>query len=59
MKKKGRNRVYVNMLLAQLLYDNNTSARWDDIHLPTQWHLNATRVSVSCEGSVRRNKVSC
>jgi hypothetical protein len=33
-KKKECSRVYVKVELAWLLYNNNASAGWDDVHLP-------------------------
>jgi hypothetical protein len=45
-KKKGSNCIYVNVRLAQLPYKKNESSRWDDVHLPDGWHLNARRVMV-------------
>jgi hypothetical protein len=44
--KKERNRPYMNVEIAQALYDQNSSVDLRDVHLPGGWHLNARRVLV-------------
>jgi hypothetical protein len=44
--KKERNWPYMNVEIAQALYDQNVSVGLRDVHLPGGWHLNARRVPV-------------
>jgi hypothetical protein len=58
--KKERNRPYMNVEIAQALYDQNMSVGLRDIHLPGGWHLNARRVSVPPvprRGQARRDEI--
>jgi hypothetical protein len=40
-----------------LLYKNNTSAGWHDVHLPGGWHLNARRMPVPREARARGDEI--
>jgi hypothetical protein len=44
--KKDITRPYMNVAMAHALFEQNAFVGLCDIHLPSDWHLNARRVSV-------------
>jgi hypothetical protein len=58
--KKERNRPYMNVAMAQSLFDQKHYVGVDDVHLPDGWHLNIKRMSfplVPLHGRERRDEI--